>query len=95
MLNISLTDFYKTFGNIYDLRIQLHDAMYGECPPTLVKDCIRAMRKAMIYPVNIEFEEMYIYADFSVGRNWGEMKELDIDWRDDPQEGTILKEIEI
>ncbi len=82
MLNKSLSDFYYTYGDSYDLKLQLHDAFYVLVREKEVDEVMRYMRKSLIQPVKIERETMYIDVDFSVGPSWGEMEEIDMRWKE-------------
>ena len=87
LLNRALADFYYCYGDKYNILLQLHDAMYVECPEDEAMEVVRLMRRTMIRPITIGQETFYIDVDFQVGKTWGEMEELDIDWREQDVRG--------
>jgi len=83
LLNFALAEFYFKYGDKYSLYCQLHDALYIEVEDSLIDQAIRDMRKVMLKEIVIGQEPVTIDVDFAVGKSWGEMKELDIDWRNE------------
>jgi len=81
LLNISAESFYRAHGDEFDVCIQLHDAIYVAAEPEKVDRCVCLMREHMIREIPVNNETMIIDVDFKVGEYWGDMKELDIDWR--------------
>ena len=81
MLNRSLSEFYYSYGDKYILWMQLHDGMYVLTPKGKEEQCILDMRKVMIKPLKVGRETMVIDVDFKIGPSWGELEEVDRDWR--------------
>jgi DNA polymerase I-like protein with 3'-5' exonuclease and polymerase domains len=83
LLNKALVEFYKVYGNLYTIYLQLHDAIYVLCPDDResIKTCVTAMRECMIDRVQplktSRGKEFYIDVDFSIGYSWGEMNEVE------------------
>lgn len=78
LLNAAWVEFYDKHGDEYELLFQLHDGMYVaiEDKDVEIERLVGILRKCMLRPVDVSGEEMLINVDFSIGKNWGEMKEL-------------------
>lgn len=81
LLNKAMLNFYNTHGSIYDLLLQLHDAMYVVCNEGEEDVCCKRIYDCMIIPIEINGELMTIDVDFKIGKSWGEMDEYIPSWR--------------
>jgi uracil-DNA glycosylase family 4 len=81
LLNKALQNIYYNITWI-TVWSQLHDALYVLCPIGMEQITMEEMRRQMIIPLTLRNETFYIDVDFSIGKNWKEMKEQDIDWRE-------------
>jgi DNA polymerase-1 len=79
LLNLAMTDFYNQYCCDKDisLYLQLHDAMYVQCPEERVNEVMGKMRKCMAIPVPYEHGEFLIDIDFKVGKSWGALDETE------------------
>ena len=78
LLNQSLVRLYNADGDWIDIVIQLHDAIYTIVDEDKVKEAAKAMKKAMLYPLQYNGEEFTIDIDFKIGDNWGEMEGYEV-----------------
>ena len=76
LLNTALLRLYNHYGDQYDIVLQLHDAIYILVDEDKVPQAIEDIRKSMLMPLYYKGTEFTIDVDFSVGRSWGELKEL-------------------
>lgn len=76
-LNKSLVQLYHEYGNIMQIVLQLHDAIYVMVKEDDLEKSIRILKKVMTRPILINGEEMIIEVDFKVGDSWGEMEEYE------------------
>jgi DNA polymerase-1 len=80
LLNLSLTEIYENAGEWIHLGIQLHDALYVFVEKENLDKVIPTIRQYMLRPLKVDGREFVVDVDFSIGKYWGEMEELDIDW---------------
>jgi DNA polymerase-1 len=80
MLNYALVRLYNTYGSDIHIYIQLHDAVYTLIDEDKVAESIAKMRECMIMPLQYKGVEFTIDVDFSVGKSWGKM--ADLEWQD-------------
>jgi DNA polymerase I-like protein with 3'-5' exonuclease and polymerase domains len=76
MLNLSLVELYRDYGQDIDIWLQLHDAIYVCVPEARVLETAKIMRKTMSRPIEVNGETMLIDVDFQVGDSWGELENL-------------------
>ena len=81
LLNRAIRRVYQEKGDEYDIWMQLHDALYVRVEDSKIDQAIEDIRRIMLIPIKIEEKEVLVDVDFAVGKNWGEMKELDIGWK--------------
>jgi len=58
--------------------LNVHDEVVGQLPEGEVERTIPIIRQYMEIPHEVNGRELVIPADFSVGENWGQMKEVEI-----------------
>ena len=80
LLNKALVQLYNKYGSFIHLYIQLHDAIYVLVPDEALPLAIANMRECMLMPLKFKNEVFTIDVDFSIGKSWGKMK--DIEWQD-------------
>jgi len=80
LLNTALIRLYQQHGNWMTIYLQLHDAIYVVVRNSEVGKAIGAMRETMLIPLQHEGHEFTIDVDFSIGKSWGEMEE--VEWQD-------------
>lgn len=80
LLNKALVRLYQRYGDVIQLYIQLHDAVYTVVPKDQVASTIAKMRECMLMPLAYKGKEFTIDVDFSIGDSWGDMS--DIEWQD-------------
>ena len=79
LMNKSLVRFETTYGDRFNILLQLHDAIYVECDESEMIECAQCMRESMIQPLYTpQGEEFFIDVDFKMGHTWGEMSEIDV-----------------
>jgi uracil-DNA glycosylase family 4 len=74
-LNESLYIMYEKYGDEIDIMLQLHDAIYVQCPddPVLIARTMEIMHECMVRPIRVGFEEFIIEIDFHMGYYWGKL----------------------
>lgn len=74
-LNQSMRILYDKYGDVIDIMLQLHDAMYIQCDNNKesIEATIEMLKECMIRPLKINFEEFIIGIDFKIGTHWGDM----------------------
>jgi DNA polymerase-1 len=77
LLNASMVDLYEKYGDIINLWMQLHDAIYTTPQDNhdSVKFTMEKKLECMIRELDVEGDKMIIDVDFSVGRNWKDMSD--------------------
>lgn len=77
LLNKSLVTFYRKYGEIRSIILQLHDAIYILSPLEKRDRSISMLKNCMLHELTSTYGDKYIIdVDFSVGKSWGEMEEL-------------------
>jgi uracil-DNA glycosylase family 4 len=76
ILNEALVELYNLCGDILDIKLQLHDAIYVWSPLEHREETISYMRSCMQRKVEINNRVMEIEADFKAGPSWGEMEDV-------------------
>jgi uracil-DNA glycosylase family 4 len=74
-LNQSLRILYDKYGDMLDIMLQLHDAIYVQCEDNreAVEETKRKMTECMVRPIKVGFEEFVIGIDFVTGYYWGDL----------------------
>lgn len=81
LLNKSLSDIYYKHGDSIHLALQLHDAIYCWTTKDKIAEVMKTLRQEMLFPLTSAFGETYtIDVDFSIGKTWGDMEE--VEWQD-------------
>jgi hypothetical protein len=81
LLNTAMLEFYKKYGSMYRLVMQLHDAQYVACKKGMEEECSKHIFESMCIPLKINDETFMIDVDFKKGINWGEMEPWIPLWR--------------
>jgi uracil-DNA glycosylase family 4 len=92
LLNESMRILYDKYGDEIDIILQLHDAIYVQCPdnPEAIELTIERMKECMIRPLKYSYEEFAIQVDFETGYCWGELeKEEEYDILESGDEGAV------
>jgi len=77
LLNKSLVEFYRKYGERRDIILQLHDAIYILSPLGERKESISMLKECMLHELTSSYGDKYIIdVDFSAGLSWGELEEL-------------------
>jgi DNA polymerase I-like protein with 3'-5' exonuclease and polymerase domains len=78
-LNKSMRILYDKYGDVLDITLQLHDAVYVQCDDckSAVEDTKGMMTECMVRPMQIGFEEFIIGIDFKTGYYWGDLDDRD------------------
>lgn len=69
--------YYYDPERVGELDLQLHDAIYAECKPSEVHECVTSIRKSLIHPITIKGEETMIDVECKVGGNWRDLELYD------------------
>ena len=69
----ALIKLYGGYGDVINIVLQLHDALYSVADEDSVDETIAIMKGCMLQPLHLDGEEFVIDVDFSVGDNWGEL----------------------
>jgi len=77
MLNAALVRLYNKYGSDLHIYIQLHDAVYVLSKEEEVGLNIRRMRECMLTPLTCRGTEFTIDVDFSIGKSWGKMQDVE------------------
>jgi uracil-DNA glycosylase family 4 len=77
LLNKALISFYDSCGDLFEIALQLHDAMYAIVRNDSVDTAMRKMKKAMEIPLYFDDEEFFVDVDFKVGSSWGDMEDVE------------------
>jgi len=78
LMNLSLTKFYNKYGSLYNIVLQLHDAIYLIIKEEEKFEAMHALKESMIRPLKTETgQEFLIDIDFSFGPDWGSLEDFD------------------
>lgn len=78
LLNDSLVDLYEKYGSELIIYLQLHDAMYILSKVSDRAINMKKIHSVMMRPLTSSLGEEYmIDVDFSVGKSWGDMEDID------------------
>jgi uracil-DNA glycosylase family 4 len=75
IVNEALVKLYHKYGHLFNITIQLHDAIYCMYPIEMREVVLGAMKECMTRSVIINNEEMVIEVDFKVGPSWGKQED--------------------
>lgn len=80
LLNTAIHKLYHTHGDWLTVYLQLHDAIYILVDEDLLAKAVQTLRKTMLMPLKHKDETFTIDVDFSCGKSWGELE--DLEWQD-------------
>ena len=61
-----------------ELLLTVHDEIVFQYAPERRSEALKEVKRCMSIPVEIHGRTLVVPVDFSVGRNWGEMKEVEV-----------------
>lgn len=76
LLNKALVTFYTKYGNVRDIILQLHDAIYILSPLEKREESKQMLKDCMLTELEVEGKKFTVDIDFSAGQNWGELEDV-------------------
>lgn len=76
MMNQSLVQLYNECGDWLWMVLQLHDGIYSIVKEEDIPRAVNEMKRIMVWPIEVNHEQMIIEIDFKVGNSWGDMEDF-------------------
>lgn len=71
----AIVKLYEEHGEVVDIALQLHDAIYTIADEDRVDETMKTMRNCMLYPLHVDGESFTIDIDFKTGDSWGTLED--------------------
>lgn len=76
LTELTIQKIWERLNKNYEILINVHDEVIGQCEPRLVKQNIKDITELSSYPIMIKGRELDIPVDFKTGPNWADTEEV-------------------